>query len=237
MSLLLAVLLTGPLFGFINALETGSEETLAYFARFTTMCHVPVAILFGAGVSAAVSVSMAGVAPGASGPARFALLGGVARVLRLARPRRGPGDDVRGIAFAHDLVLGPPDGSLLLLSGDAPINAALYVCAVERLCGSRVAISPGSLFLPWNMAQVRRRHPEVTIPWTSGPGLRRTHELAAAEVSKRPVFAYPDLFEKDRDLEGAFEAAPDHLLIRLWPHGTDVALDAPRPSWRARAPR
>ena len=220
-ALLLAVLVTGPMFGILNTVETGSEEADAFFARFTTMSHVPVALLLGAGVAAAASRwPLARAAKGAGAALLSAWLAFAVWHARDVDLR----DDMRGLAFAHDLVLGPPDGSLLLLSGDAPLNAAAYVCAVERLCGSRVVIAPGGLFMPWSMAQVRRRHPEITIPWKSGPGLQKTHELAAAEVTKRPVFAYPDLFAKDHALEGAFEAAPDHLLVRLWPRGTDPAL-------------
>ncbi len=73
-------------------------------------------------------------------------------------------EDERGAAFAHDLVLTTPDRSLLLLSGDEPANAALYVCAVERRCGDRVALSPGALFLPWAMAQTK---PAPAPTWRS----------------------------------------------------------------------
>jgi hypothetical protein len=99
------------------------------------------------------------------------------------------------------------------------------LCAVEQKCGDRVAISPGVLFMPWAMAQVRRRHPDVEIPWSTGPGLKRTHELAAAAASARPVFAYPDLLEKDPLLREAFTPLPDHLLFRLWPHDADPAAE------------
>jgi hypothetical protein len=216
-SLLLAFLVPGPLFAWANALGTGSEETLAYFERFTSMCHVALAVAVGSGVAflqsavgakryAALALSLALGLWGLDGARR-------ARDVDLSTDRRG-------IAFAHDLVRATPDHSLILLSGDEPGSAALYVCAVEQACGRRIVLSPGSLFLPWRMAQARARYPDLDIPWSAGPALRRTHELAAAAIDSRAVFVSPTLFEKDPVLGGAFSSLPDRLLFRLWPHGT-----------------
>ena len=229
--LVVAVLLSGPLFAWMNAVDTSTEESLAYFERFTTMCCVPLALLVGAGVAAAVGMFPRAPAWSVAGVLVLALIGPeLFDVRAIDRSRDG-----RGLAFAHDLVLGTPDGSLLLLSGDAAGGAALYVCEVEHLCGGRTAISPGTLFLPWAMDQLRRRHPEIDIPWSGGPALKRTHELAAAQPAGRPLFVYPDLLEKDPALRETFEALPDHLLFRLWPPGTesvDRAVDL-----RSRRPR
>lgn len=221
-SLLLAVVVSGPFFAWFNALDTGSEATLAYFERFTSMCHVPLAIAVGSGT--AFLQSSVGFKRGAS------LALGLAFVLWVLHGAWRTRDvdlskDWRGIAFAHDLVLGTPDRSLVLLSGDEPGNAALYVCAVERACGDRIVLSPGSLFLPWKMAQVRARYPDLDIPWVGGPALRRAHELAAAALGSRPVFVYPSLFEKDPDLKADFSSLPDRLLFRLWPASTPVEVE------------
>jgi hypothetical protein len=217
MSLLLAVLVPGPVFAWLNALGTRSEETLAYFERFTSMCHVPLAIALGAGV--ALARRTVGSSRG------LAVLLSLAVALWGTMSARRAWDvdlsgDRRGIAFAHDLVLSSPDRALILLSGDEPASAALYVCEVERACGDRIVLSPGSLFLPWKMAQVRARYPGLEIPWSSGPALRRTHELAAAAIAERPVLVHPTLFQKDPSLESSFTTFPDRLLFRLWPPGS-----------------
>jgi hypothetical protein len=68
------------------------------------------------------------------------------------------------------------------------------------------------------MAQFRRRHPEVDVPWSSGPALARVHELVAAEASKRPVFVMPDLFAKDATLS-QWPHLPHGLLFQVWPAG------------------
>jgi Protein of unknown function (DUF2723) len=216
-SLALAILLPGPLFAWANALETGTPETLAYFERFTTMAHVPLAVAFGAGVAAILSAL-----PRTQGAKVAAAVGLCVWAFWSGHRSRDVdlGDDRLGAAFAHDLVLQTPRRSLVLLSGDAPANAALYVCAVERRCDDRIVLSPGLLSLPWDMVQVRRLHPGLEIPWTGGPALQKTHELVAAEAGRRPVFVYPDLLTKDPGL-AAFTVFPDRLLVRVSPAGSD----------------
>jgi hypothetical protein len=216
--LLLAVLVPGPVFAWINALDTNSSATLAYFERFTTMSHVGVALLFGAGVGAArravegwrgARVTQA-AALAAWALVRFTLT----RDVDLSEERGG-------IAFAHDVILRTPDRSLVLLSGDQPIDAELYVCGVEHLCGERVAFAPGMLFLPWKMDELRRRHPDIDIPWTEGAALHRTHTLVDA-VHDRPVYLWPNLLEKD-PLLASREMTPDGLLLRVGPPRQDLA--------------
>jgi dolichyl-phosphate-mannose-protein mannosyltransferase len=221
-SLLLAFLVPGPLFAFLNALGTGSEPTLAYFERFTSMCHVPLAIAAGSGVAWLQRT----ISKNPKNRHWLLALGGALGFWVLESSLRvrdvDLSEDRRGLAFAHDLVLQTPDRSLILLSGDEPGNAALYLCAVERTCGDRIVLSPGSLFLPWRMAQVRARYPELDIPWSEGPALRHVHELAAAAIDRRPVFIHPSLWEKDPALKDAFSSVPDRLLLRLWPADTPL---------------
>jgi hypothetical protein len=216
----LAILVPGPLFAWANALGTSSEATLAYFERFTSMCHVPLAIAAGSGVAflqSATGIAHRGSLAGRSARVALGVALGMWGVHGALRTRDVDlSADRRGIAFAHDLILGTPDRSVILLSGDEPGNAALYVCAVERACGNRIVLSPGSLFLPWRMAQVRARYPDLDIPWSSGPALHRTHELAALALDHRPVFISPSLFEKDPALQSEFSSLPDRLLFRLW---------------------
>lgn len=228
-SLFLAIVVPGPLFAWANALGTESEAALAYFERFTCMGHVPLAIAVGSG-AAFLQEALKGVTRATTtsikraSTAAFGLALGLwglhcewrARDVDLSH-------DWRGLAFAHDLVLGTPDRSLILLSGDEPGSAALYVCAVEGACAGRIVLSPGTLFLPWRMAQVRARNPDLEIPWTEGPSLHRAHELAARALANRSVFVYPSLFEKDPTLSTAFSSLPDRLLFRLWPLGTALA--------------
>ena len=213
-SLLVAIALSGPVFAWANAIATSSEEALAYFERFTTMCHVPLAIAFGVGVACAQAAL--GSHPGARATAALMLFGWCVLGFR----RAGDVDlheNRRGLSFAHDLLLSTPDRSLVLLSGDGPSDAALYVCSVERKCGDRIVLSPGTLSMPWKMAQIRKRYPDLHIPWSSGPALQRTGELVDSELAHRPVLVAPALFAKDPDLSQRFERSPSGLLLRIWP--------------------
>ncbi len=213
-SLLLAITLSGPIFAWANAIDTSSEEALAYFERFTTMCHVPIAIAFGVGIAS--TQTALGSNRGLRAVAALVLLGWSVLGVR----RAGDvdlRDNRRGLAFAHDLLRFSPERSLVLLSGDGPNDAALYVCAVEQRCGDRIVLSPGTLSMPWKMGQVRRKHPEVEIPWSSGPALQRTDELVASQLGRRPVLVSPELFDKDPDLRTRFERSPAGLLLRIWP--------------------
>ncbi len=212
LGLLLAILVPGPVFAWLNAVDTSTEGTLQYFERFTTMSHVGAALAFGAGVGAARS--LLGERRRAAGALAAALVAWASARYVLTRDV-DLGGDRSGIAYAHDLLLRTPDRSLILLSGDQPIDAELYVCGVERLCGDRVAFAPGLLSLPWKMAEIRRRHPDVDIPWTSGPALKRTHTLVAA-ARDRPVYLSPALLEKDPSLS-SFEMAQEGLLLRVGP--------------------
>jgi hypothetical protein len=214
--LLLAFVVPGPVFAWLNALDTTAEGTLAYFERFTTMSHVPVAVAFGAGVGLVVGRQRA-----ADVAIRAALLAWAAACVFGTRDV-DLHEDRGGIAFAHELLLPTPDRSLVLLSGDQPIDAELYVCGVERLCGDRIAFAPGMLALPWKLAEVRARHPDLEIPWTEGPALRRTHLLVAAAVHDRPVYLSPALLEKDPAL-ASLDLTPDHSLLRVGAPTVDAA--------------
>lgn len=212
LGLLLAVAVPGPVFAWLNALDTSTEGTLQYFERFTTMSHVGVALAFGAGVGAARSVL--GVRRQAARAFAAALLAWAGARYVLTRDV-DLGKDRTGIAYAHELLLRTPERSLILLSGDQPIDAELYVCGVEHLCGDRIAFAPGTLSLPWKMAEVRRRHPDLDIPWASGPALKRTHLLVAANRD-RPVYLSPELLLKD-PLLSSFETTQEGLLLRVGP--------------------
>ena len=209
-ALLLAVLVAGPVFAWLNALPVTAIGRLAYFERFTTMCGVAVALAFGCGVQLARAWLPRGR------PGSWALAAGLLSWAALRAYDTRDVDlhaDRSGIDFAHALLLSTPDRSVVLLSGDQPIDSELYVCGVERLCGERIALAPGMLALPWKMAQVRARHPDLDIPWTDGPALARTHLLVGA-IRDRPVYLFPDLIAKD-PLLASLDTDDEGFLLRV----------------------
>jgi hypothetical protein len=211
-ALLLAILVPGPVFAWLNALPVRAVGRLEYFERFTTMCTVAVALAFACGVQVA-RAWLAGRRAGTWVVASALLSWAAFR----AYDTRGIDlhADRRGIEFAHALLLSTPDRSLVLLSGDQLIDSELYVCGVERLCGDRIAFAPGMLALPWKMAEVRTRHPDLDIPWTDGPALARTHLLVGAQRD-RPVYLSPDLLLND-PLLASLDTSREGFLLRVRP--------------------
>jgi len=225
-ALLLAVLVPGPLLAALNAFDIHSEYRIAFFERFVTMCHVPLAILVGSGF-AGIETRLAVANERGRRWRALALVALSAATVGPLVPNLAAFDmshNRLAIAYAHDLVLSTPDDSLVLLKGDMPNQAALYLCGVERSCGGRIIFSPGQLFMSWRVDQLSRRYPELSLP-REGDAPTALRRLVEQELARRPVFVHPELLD---DAQGGEQAAlPVGLLFRLY--SNDVALRADLP--------
>jgi hypothetical protein len=215
LALLLAILCCGPLFAALNAIDIHSEYRVAFFERFTTMCHVPFGVVVGFG--AAQLERWLGTRPRLSPPTSRATMGAVAALavaplivscasLDFSSNRRGP-------AYVHDLLESTSDGALVLLKSDMASQAALYVCGVERRCGDRIVLTPGQLWMPWKRSQIARRYPAMSLPPDGVPSAARW--LVEHNVSARPVFIHPELVEDA--VHGDLSVLPSLLLFRVYP--------------------
>lgn len=228
-ALLLAWFASGPLFAAMNTVDIHSEYRLAFFARFASMSHVAFGALAGIGIAAAETLALER-SHGNIRTGRIATA--VATVFTLAPlvPNLGTLDlrsDRTGLAYAHDLVLAPPDDALILLKSDAASQAALYVCAVEKRCGDRVVLSPGQLWMPWKRRELERRYPGFALPPKEAPSAARW--LVEQNATRRPVFVHPELV--DEAVRGSTAAVPSLLLFRAYPH--EAALRAEIATFRA----
>jgi hypothetical protein len=219
-ALLLAFAVSGPVFAAMNAVDIHSEARVAFFERFTTMCHVPLGMLIGCGASW-VEQRLSSYAPRRMVRGALAFIAALPLVPHL---RIDCHEDRLGLAYAHDLVRSTPDGSLLLLTGDMPSHAALYVCGVERACGHRVIVSPLQLRMPWKAAQVKRRHPELATPRHDDGSIDLAAMIRGA-LGERPVFVSPELLEKEPALARSFSWSPALLLLRA--HAPGLVTDTP----------
>jgi hypothetical protein len=195
------------------------EGRLALAERFMTMCHVPLALLFGAAF-AGIDDRIRKHTPRFD-RARYLV---PALTLALALPHAWSTtmrDDRRGPAFIHDLFRDVPDGSLMLLTGDIFVQAATYACVVEKTCGSRAIVSPGLLFLDWESRRVRDRYPWLAFPEVRT--MKETHRIVEAVLPTRPVFAVPRTLVRDPELGQRFAIEPNLMLIRLYPKDADRA--------------
>ncbi|MBI2391417.1 MAG: DUF2723 domain-containing protein [Deltaproteobacteria bacterium] len=209
-ALVTAVLMSGPVFAAMNQLEVDTEHGRAFAERFSTMSAVPIAILVGLGIAAALRAGERWFPP----PMARVVLG-LSFVLPLSRHASDCDlrDDRRGLQVAHDLVNDVPDGSLVLITGDALNGAALWVCGVERRCGNTLVFTPGQMHLDWRVAQLRRRHPDLALPVPAGKFIS-VRELVGANLPRRPIFLSPQILDLEPPLRDAFQFLPEHIHVR-----------------------
>jgi hypothetical protein len=183
---------------------------------------VPLAVLVGCGASV--------IEGWLAGPAWFAapavcgvvILPGVLGTMEV-----NLGSDRRGLAFARDLIGWTPDDALVLLTGDLYVQSATYVCSVERSCGRRVLLMPGTLRAEWQRTEVARENSELAEELGPAPAIASSHVIIAKEIQRRPVYVMTDFLVKDPALK-EYPFAPDVLLVRLYAGEAAAQADLPR---------
>jgi hypothetical protein len=225
-ALLAAALFTGPLFAAANAFDLHSVYRVAFFERFFGMCHAVLAVLAGIGAARVEEWLRTRPAPGrALRPAGTVALAALTLGPLLPNVTKLDMSKNRlGLAYAHDLVDGTPDGSLVLLKGDMPTQAALYACGVERRCGDRIVLAPGQLSMPWRRRQLERRYPDLSLPDVDPETL--VARLVEMELPRRPVLVHEELL--DQAAAGPRAALPSGLLFRIYPTTDAARADRPR---------
>ena len=225
-ALLAALFCSGPLFAALNAFDIHSPYRVAFFERFTTMSHVPFAVIVGFGTAqlerwlAAVPRLSRRIAHATTG-----LLAALAVAPLLAHLSSFDfSEDRRGLAYAHDLIASSPDGALVLLKSDMASQAALYACQVEQRCGDRIVLTPGQLWMSWKRSELSRHHPALALPPADAPSAARW--LAEQNASLRPVFIHPELV--DDVVHGDLAVLPSLLLFRVYPSEETLRADLPR---------
>ena len=221
----LAFAFPGPLLAVVNShFAPVWEGMLGLAERFVSMCLIPLCVLAGCAIGRLESLCYARAW---SRALRYALwllpaLSSVDNVRTL-----GFQDNRRGIAFAHDLFASVPDNALVLLGGDAFVQAAGYVCGVENGCGNRVILAPGMLFLPWYRTQFasRTKHGD----WISAVStVRQTHLIIERVIRERPVYVLPYILQKDPIIAKQYVARPDLLYVRIYADEKAELADRPR---------
>jgi hypothetical protein len=226
LALLAAIFCTGPLFASLNAFDLHSEYRLAFFERFTTMEHVPFAVIVGFG--AAALARWLAASPRVSPRISRVTMGLVAALAVAPLMGNGASFDLggnrRGAAYAHDLVDSATDGALVLLKSDMASQAALYACAVEARCGARLMITPGQLWMPWKRDELSRRYPDLLLPPPDVASPARW--LVEHNAWHRPVLIHPELV--DDVVHGDLSILPSLLLFRVYPSKETLRGDLPR---------
>jgi len=207
-ALILFFVASGPLFAALNRVDIHSEARVAFFERFATMCHVPLAVLVGCGVGW-LEARVGTVWPRWPAGGLFVALAALSLWGNL---RIDFHEDRLGAAYARDLVHSAPDGSVVLLTGDMPAHAALYACGVEQNCGDRRILSPLQLHLAWKRVQVARRFPGLATPALPDGSVDIVGMIEYA-LATRPVYVHPELLAKEPRLAASFSFEPSLLLL------------------------
>lgn len=208
---MLATVGVGPLFYVLGTLPEEFEASIAMSARFVTVSFVPMSVLAGLALARA-DVWL--VRRRKTRRLRWALLAVPVGLFVMNRDVTLR-DDRRGIGFAHDLIRPTEDDALVLLRGDHAVQAAQYVCFVERACGNRIVFAPGELFMQWRRAQVLRAHPEIRIDPEQRSGRRQVPAIVEGALDHRPVYLLPELYVRDKALE-MHPILPRRLLLRVY---------------------
>jgi len=232
-ALTMAFVAAGPFFAAVNRIDPSTEHGLAYSDRFATMSLVPIGIVVGCGIAFAIE-QLPLMFPEPLVRALF----GLSFVVPLAMHASDVDqrDNRMGIALARDLLADAPDRSLVLLSGDHANGIALYLCGVEKRCGSRIVMSPGQMHLEWRVRQLKRRYPDLVIPPATGHVPRdgkmidivTTRDLVAANLPLRPIVISADILDREPALREAFQFIPDGLLVRVLPDEPSIEREKPR---------
>jgi tetratricopeptide (TPR) repeat protein len=202
-ALLVAFLVAGPLFMLYTNTSYPDNLTKGVIARFYILPSIPLAIAAGLG---AFWVLRQAARLGAAGP-RPALVTGLVGAILLCAPAAslaahyGENDQSGNrvaLDYAEDL-LGPlAPNALLLMRSDENYTSVAYAQNVAHFRPDVIALDTELLKLPTYVAQVRREHPTLLIPFTAYDGGTHTslNTFVADNLAQRPVYFVGPQVEK-----------------------------------------
>jgi hypothetical protein len=185
-------------------------------ARFYILPSIPIGILAAAGawwILARATTARAGAV------ACAALL---AAPVAAAAVHYGTADQSGNhvaIRYAEDVVSSLPPNALLIMTGDENDTSVDYLQYVAHVRRDVVALDTELLKFPSYVAQAKRNHPDIVIPFASYDGGFRTslNELVRANLGTRPVYSVgiPD----EKRFGKPFDVLRDGLVRQLLPKG------------------
>jgi hypothetical protein len=200
-ALVTAFLVAGPIFQAYTNTAYPDELTKGIVARFYILPSVPLAILSGLGAwwvlgqAERVRVSRRGLV---TALAAAALL--IVPVASAADHYSSVDQSSNYVAqnYARDMLGLLPPNALLIMRGDENYTSVTYEQFVEHYRPDVVAVDTELLKLSSYVAQIRREHPDVLIPFTAYDGGINTsmNNLVSANLPHHPVFTVGDQAEK-----------------------------------------
>jgi hypothetical protein len=229
----LLVLVSGPLFVAIANPPLDDPVTRGVLERFAILPTVVIAILAGVG---AIRLGQWALVRAADEPVRTRLAAGlgiaalalIVAVGALHVPIASQRDNRVAEAYGRDILEPLPADVLLLMRSDEHYTTVTFAQVVEVLRPDVVAIDVELLKLPTYVAQLRRQHPAIQIPFAAYDDGATTSlgDVVAANLPSRPVFVVGRLKE---DLSARYATIPWGLTRRFVPvAGAPSAADAAR---------
>lgn len=189
-ALLLAFIVSGPMFVAYANPDFSDPVNRGIIARFYILPAIPVAILAGVGVWTCLTWVAA------RAPRRLALAAALAllvipvgSVVAHAPVVDQSHNDVTQ-RYAEDLLRSLPSGAILLMRGDENYTSVSYAQFVEGVRTDVAAMDVELLKQSSYVGLMRRLHPDITIPWNAyAEGPRASlKDLVAANLGQRAVF-------------------------------------------------
>ena len=220
-ALLVAFLVPGPLFQIYTNTSYPDELTKGIIARFYILPSVPLAILSGLGAWWVLLASERMRVPSRRGFVTVAAAVALLVVPVAAAADHYSANDQSGnwvaLDYGKDLLGSLAPNALLLMRSDENYTSVAYAQFVERYRPDVVALDGELLKLPSYVAQSRREHPSVLIPFTAYDGGVHTslNKLISANLPTRPVYEIGGSDEKN--FAKPFDQVDAGLATRLLP--------------------
>jgi tetratricopeptide (TPR) repeat protein len=200
-ALALAFLVAGPAFVVYSNVYFPDELTKGVVERFYILPAIPIAMLAGVGAFAVLDAAARMLPVGASRPLVPAVAGALLLVpllsLTVHLSTVDASSDYVARDYGHDLLADLPPNALLLMRGDENYTSATYAQLVDHFRTDVVAMDVELLKLPSYVAQMKREHPAIAIPFASYDEGKTASlaQVAAANISTHPVYYVGEMVE------------------------------------------
>jgi len=201
-ALFVAFLVAGPVFQAYTRTSYLDELTKGVVARFYILPSVPLAILAGLGAwwvlrqAERVRVSRRGLVTALAAAALLVVPVASATDHYSSQDQSG---NYVAENYGKDVLGELKPNALLIMRGDENLTTMVYSQFVQHLRPDVVAVDSELLKRATYVAQIRREHPQILIPFTSYDGGIHTslNDLIRANLENRPVYTVGSEVEKN----------------------------------------
>ncbi|HEY2124603.1 MAG TPA: DUF2723 domain-containing protein [Chthoniobacterales bacterium] len=219
---LLAFTFTGPFFIYITNLNLKTAPSALFvLQKFFVLSHVVLAPLSALGIILAgqlISGTKLRAHAATTLVATLLLLGAGLTVLGNYH-RHDLSHNHLARDFASDALHSAPPNSILFASGDSVVLPLMYLHDVEKMRSDTILIAASLLPADWYLLQLRRRYPDLVIPFDHYDG--QVHGLKALVDANqaRPIALIGFALASAQDLQADYRFQPCGLLHLVKPLG------------------